>query len=47
MRNGIRRRVRAGSVRMTAVASPVDVPLRAASMASVSSRSAISDGTSA
>ena len=47
MRNGSRRRAWAGSVRMTAVASPVEVPERAASMASASSRSATSDGTSA
>ena len=47
IRNGSRRRALAGSVRMTAVASPVEVPWRAASSASASSRSAISDGTSA
>ena len=47
IRNGSRRRARAGRVRMTAVASPVDVPWRAASSARASSRSAISDGTSA
>ena len=47
IRNGRRRLARAGSVRMTAVASPVEVPWRAASIASASSRSATSDGTSA
>ncbi len=46
MRNGSRLRARAGSVRITAVASPVELPCRAASIASVSSRSPISDGTS-
>ena len=47
IRNGSRRRARAGSVRITAVASPVDVPERAASIASASSRSATSIGMSA
>ncbi len=46
IRNGSRRRVDSGSVRRTAVASPVDLPERAASIASASSRSAISVGTS-
>ena len=42
IRNGRRRRVDSGSVRSTAVASPVDLPERAASIASASSRSVTS-----
>ncbi len=41
-RSGRRRRVPAGSVRSTAVASPVEVPVREASAASASSRSSSS-----
>ena len=41
-RSGSRRRVLAGSVRSTAVASPVEVPVREASAASASSRSSSS-----